>query len=392
LPDIQTDLPGTAKKYTQRGRRLVFFTGGTALREVSRELARHTEDSAHLVTTFDSGGSSAALRRAFAMPAVGDIRNRLLALAHPSIPEGVLDFCSARLPEDAPQDELRRELLGCGDEAHPVWRTMSLDFAGPLRDLLRCFLERMPRDFDPRRAAYGNLALAGGYLRYKRDFGPVLAVFSRLLRLRGVVEPIVKESLHLAAQLDNDEVVSGQHYFRSLTRPVRRVFLSVHEPWKSSAPSVPEAPPVSCRPPLAAPAAALLESPRAVIYPMGSFYSSLLATLLPRGVGSAIARADCPKIFIPNTGDDSESRGLSLVGQCRALLGYLGKDTERKGDFLRYVLVDSRNGRYHGLGPQTRKELAALGVELVDENMVCPDNPQRHDPQRTVDALLRLAA
>ena len=76
------------------GRRLIFFTGGTALREVSRELARHTPDTVHLLTTFDSGGSSAALRRAFAMPAVGDLRNRLLALADFSIPDCVLTFCS----------------------------------------------------------------------------------------------------------------------------------------------------------------------------------------------------------------------------------------------------------------------------------------------------------
>ena len=63
------------------GPRLVFFTGGTALRDLSRQLIHYTHNSVHLVTPFDSGGSSAALRRSFAMPAVGDIRNRLLALA-----------------------------------------------------------------------------------------------------------------------------------------------------------------------------------------------------------------------------------------------------------------------------------------------------------------------
>ena len=49
------------------GPRLVFFTGGTALRDLSRELIRYTHNSVHLVTPFDSGGSSATLRRAFAM-------------------------------------------------------------------------------------------------------------------------------------------------------------------------------------------------------------------------------------------------------------------------------------------------------------------------------------
>ena len=40
--------------------------------------------------------------------------------------------------------------------------------------------------FDPRLASLGNLILAGGYLHHKRNFGPVLAFFSRLLQVRGL--------------------------------------------------------------------------------------------------------------------------------------------------------------------------------------------------------------
>ena len=43
---------------------LVFFTGGTALRALSRHLAAHAVPAVHIVTTFDSGGSTAVLRRA----------------------------------------------------------------------------------------------------------------------------------------------------------------------------------------------------------------------------------------------------------------------------------------------------------------------------------------
>ena len=117
------------------GPRLTFFTGGTALRALSRELTRHTHKSVHLVTTFDSGGSSAALRQAFAMPAMGDIRNRLLALADSSVvPAAVLDFCAGRLPSRKefsaggegsatggkdPAHILRRQLVETGRAGHP---------------------------------------------------------------------------------------------------------------------------------------------------------------------------------------------------------------------------------------------------------------------------------
>ena len=42
------------------GSRILFFSGGTALAPVAAELSRHTRNAVHVITTFDSGGSSAA--------------------------------------------------------------------------------------------------------------------------------------------------------------------------------------------------------------------------------------------------------------------------------------------------------------------------------------------
>ncbi len=61
------------------GPKLLFFSGGTALNGLSQVLKRYTHNSIHLVTPFDSGGSSAVLREAFDMPAVGDLRSRMMA-------------------------------------------------------------------------------------------------------------------------------------------------------------------------------------------------------------------------------------------------------------------------------------------------------------------------
>lgn len=85
------------------GSRILFFSGGTALAPVAAELSRHTRNAVHVITTFDSGGSSAELRRAFDMPAVGDIRARIMALADRSLegnPETV-ELLGYRLPKDA---------------------------------------------------------------------------------------------------------------------------------------------------------------------------------------------------------------------------------------------------------------------------------------------------
>lgn len=394
--DAGTALP----EFPALGPRLVFFTGGTALRDLSRALTRYTRNSVHLVTPFDSGGSSAGLRRAFAMPAVGDMRNRLLALADSRVvPQSVLAFCASRLPAAESNDSLRQELLAMGAPEHPVWADMPEAFAAALRLHLGFFLERMPADFALRQACLGNLILAGGYLHHKRNFGPVLAFFSRLLQTRGVVLPIVSESLHLAAELEDGSRIVGQHRFKDLDRPVRRLFLTVHDPerleralsvGRGGAASEPQTP---CRPPLAAEAAAYLRSAGAICYPMGSFYTSVLANLLPQGVGRTVAAAVCPRIFIPNSGRDVELRGLSIAAQAAMLLRHLRQDAPDAPteSLLHRVLVDSRHGRYEGgLGPEVRRSLADMGLTLVERDMVREDDPQRHEPELTARALLGL--
>lgn len=367
------------------GPRLVFFTGGTALKGLSRSLTRYTHNSVHLVTPFDSGGSSAALREAFALPAVGDIRNRLAALADTSlVPQSVLDLWELRLPAEGDSEALRARLRAMGSAGHPCWRALPPVLADVMRVHLGYFLERMPDDFRPQKASMGNLLLAGGYLRFQRNFSPVLSLFSRVLQVRGVVLPIVNACLHLAAELADGSVLVGQHHFCRLTQPVRRLYLTVHEPGRSMTALTP------CRPLLSSTAATYLQSAGAICYPMGSFYTSVLANLLPDGVGRAVAAARCPKIYIPNSGKDTEAQGLTLTAQVDMLLGHLRQDAPRaaSGDLLHAVLLDSRNGRYPG-GIE-RQELERRGIEVVDRDMVCSGDPQRHDPERTALALLEL--
>lgn len=389
-------LPPADLSFPALGPRLVFFTGGTALRGLSRELTRYTHNSVHLVTPFDSGGSSAALRRAFAMPAVGDIRNRLLALADSStVPARVLELCAARLPaENADPDCLRQELREMGSAAHVIWRGIPSLFADALRLHLNFFLQRMPADFDPFSACLGNLALAGGYLHHKRMFAPVLAFFSRLLQARGIILPIVNESLHLAAELEDGSAVIGQHYFKTLRQPVRRLFLTVHEPDRVRSHVQGVAPDLTpCRPPLVPSAVTYLRSAGAICYPMGSFYTSVLANLLPQGVGRSVSSARCPKIFIPNSGLDAELHGLTVSGQAAMILRHLREDAPDAPaeSLLQYVLVDSRNGRYEGgLCREERVALSNLGVRLIEKLLVCENDPQMHIPELTAKALLEI--
>ncbi len=363
----------------------VFFTGGTALRELSRTFARSGADTVHLVTTFDSGGSTARLRAAFAMPAVGDLRNRLVALADTSrCGEEILRCLETRLPAEGDPEDLRLAVRAMADPDHPVWRGVSPLPARTLQDCLQAFLRNMPAAFDARQACLGNLCMAGKYLLEHRSLSGAMALFARLLHIRGQILPIVEESLHLAAELADGSLLTGQHLFKNLPSPVRRLFLTVHEPGRGSGRPEP------CRPRAAAPALARLRSAGLVCYPMGSFFSSVLANLLADGVGKAVAGLDCPKVFIPNTGTDSELLGLSLRDQVRCLLSVLGQDAPDAGpsDFLTHVLLDRRSGRYPGDPDELARELKPLGIRVADENLVLPDG-RRHDPEATAAWLLR---
>ncbi|MFP3427373.1 2-phospho-L-lactate transferase CofD family protein, partial [Pseudoalteromonas sp. SIMBA_162] len=44
----------------------------------------------------------------------------------------------------------------------------------------------------------------------------------------------------------------------------------------------------------------LIESAELICFPPGSFSSSVLANLLPKGVGRAVLANPCPKVYIPN--------------------------------------------------------------------------------------------
>lgn len=371
--------------------RLLFFTGGTALRDLSVELAASAIDSIHLVTTFDSGGSTATLRAAFAIPAVGDLRNRLLALADPHrVPSDVLKFCEHRLTTSS-REEALRELAGIAEGN--FWVELPPEFSSALRACLRYFLKRLSPAFDARGACLGNLFLAGSYLEHKRDFGPALALFSGLLRTGGTVLPIVNASLNLAARLENGEFIVGQHHLnKDLPAPIREIFLTVHE--TESALRADTAP-IRCHPEVSPLAREYIGNCDAICYPMGSFYSSVLSNLLPKGVGRAIAQSQAKKIFIPNSGRDPETRDLPLVEQARRILRILRADAPdaQNSDFLRLILVDREHGAYPGdIDRFVERDLTELGIRLVDRPIVNPENPQKHLPAATLHAIMEIVA
>jgi len=168
------------EKAPELGPEILFFSGGSALAGLSRALIDYTYNSIHIVTPFDSGGSSAELRKAFDMLAVGDLRNRLMALADQSVQgnPAVYKLFSHRLPRGMEEQELIDLLDSMIDGFHPLVSSITDPMRKIIRNHLGYFRQEAPDGFDLRGASVGNLILTGGYINNDRHIDPVIFLFS----------------------------------------------------------------------------------------------------------------------------------------------------------------------------------------------------------------------
>lgn len=369
------------------GPRILFFTGGTALTETSRALAGYTHNSIHLVTPFDSGGSSAVLRRHFDMPAVGDLRNRLMALADRTrhgFPE-IYDLFAHRLPKSAPPAQLRNELVTLAHGSHPLIAKVSVPLRDTVRHHLQIFQQAAGPQFDLRGACIGNLFLTAGYLESGRNLDPIVGIFSNLVQARGQARLLLDSNLQLRALLEDGRDVIGQHLITGKeTTPLSSAIaeLSLVDQALGNAP---------VRPPIREEIRDCIGGADLICYPIGSFYSSLVANLLPAGVGTAISRTPCPKVFVPNTLPDPEATGLTLADQVRTLLRHLRADAPNAiaiEDVLDVVLLDPCAAYPDSENPE--RELASLGLRIIKTPLTVPETGSI-DPLLLSQALISLA-
>jgi 2-phospho-L-lactate transferase/gluconeogenesis factor (CofD/UPF0052 family) len=129
-----------------------------------------------------------------------------------------------------------------------------------------------------------------------------------------------------------------------------------------------------------------------ICFPTGSFYSSVLANLLPRGVGRAIADARCPKIYIPNMGEDPEQLGMTLGDSVQRILEAVRADAGEEtpvDQIVNLVAIDSNAGTYQM--PLDTSRVKEFGVELMDLDLVQSSRWPLIDASALAESLLSLA-
>jgi CofD-related protein of GAK system len=250
---------------------------------------------------------------------------------------------------------------------------------------LGTFLDHMPPSFDLRGASVGNLVLAGGYLNHDRDIRSVIFSFSRLVEVRGTVRPIVTDDLQLAAKLDDGTTILGQHLItgknaKPLTCRIADLYLvrDLQEGRRADVHIDTET-------------RALITNADLIVFPMGSLYTSVIANLLPHGVGRAIADARCRKIYVPSTGTDPEQIGLTMADAVERIIRFARRDAGTHvplHSLLDSVLVDTAGDAY--VVRLDLDRITSWGINVLGAAMVSADERRRLAPDVLAEILVSL--
>ncbi|MBI2764016.1 MAG: YvcK family protein [Chloroflexi bacterium] len=325
------------KRLLARGPRIVAIGGGTGLSALLRGLKEHTGNITAIVTVADDGGSSGALRDELGIPAVGDIRNCIAALA------------------DA--EPLMRDFLGY---RFPGGRTA----------------DGSPVDTQPGGLgghAIGNLLIAALTAVEDGDFEAAVRRMNRVLAVRGQVLPVSPTPITLHARTRNGIVVSGQsHVMR--TSGIERV-------WITPADVLPSADAL----------AAIADADIVVLGP-GSLFTSLLPVLLVPEIRDALARTNALRMYVCNVATQvGETAGYDLADHLEALIGHTAPgvvDVVLAND--RFDARVPREWTAESVRLRWPPDISPVPT-LVTDDVVDAVNAHHHDPVRLAAAVLRVA-
>lgn len=246
------------------GGRLVAIGGGGGVSQLLLGASPYFAQRSAVIAVTDTGRSTGTARAIGDIPAPGDLRNTLAALA-------------------AEPDGLWARLLQHRLHAPEV---PSLDGM-----------------------AFGNLLIAA-LAQLDGDFSAAVGQVSRMLACRAEVLPVATISAQLCAELADGRIVERELAVRELDKPpIKRVFLS--PPAAAASPAV---------------LTAIAQADLVALGP-GSFYTSLLATLCFDGVVAALRQTPATIVFICNsTTQPGQTDAMGVYDHVWRLVELLGPE------------------------------------------------------------------
>ncbi|KAK8106131.1 hypothetical protein PG999_009490 [Apiospora kogelbergensis] len=428
-----------------KGKGVVIFGGGTAtnsLVDIFNDLRESRACTlSYVIPISDNGGSSSELIRVFGGPGIGDIRSRLVRLI-PAGPEGNADLAATkalfnyRLSSEP--NAARSEWLDIVEGRHAIWT----DVSSEKKELIRPFFNHVNMEIVKRarpsstfnfgRAAVGNLFLTGARI-FLGSLESAIYLLSQICAIppQTLVLPAINTSFthHISAGLADKTVITGQNAISHPSAPtslpdnalltaanqqaeetddhdliedanlpgslptLRKQYIEFSKSGEEDLPARIERVwyinPYGheIRPRANPKVLDAVAGAGAVIYSIGSLYTSLVPSLILRGVGAAVAARPrgVVKVLILNSSLDREtgpsSNPFSAVGFVRAIVRALQESQEAgdvrqerggeeggnsmRADEVRKYVTHLIHLDGEGTPKVDRDELASLGVEPV---------------------------
>lgn len=355
----------------QIGPNVTIISGGSGGSSLAKSLKSYTHNSNHIITMFDDGGSSKVIRDAFDMPPPGDLRNRILSLADETEQDKleIIELLAHRLSiSEYETGSLQKELNSFIDGTNPKIKNIDSSFASIISFYLSQVNQNMPRNFDLRKASIGNLAITGCYLLHGRNFENAIILFSSLLKVRGKVIPVTLGNYYLGAELINGTIINKQ---ANITTQDGRYLSSIKKLFfQKKIKNCYFETEVSTNPR----AISSFSDVDVIVYSMGSFFTSVIPCLMTTGLATSLRKSAAPKIFIANSIEDDETKGLRVSDLLSILHNTLCKNDSNSypiTDYVQYV-VSNDHGFHkdyrgiHGYIPIDRENIEELGIKVLD--------------------------
>jgi uncharacterized cofD-like protein len=311
--------------------RIVSIGGGTGLSALLHGLKHATTpvDITAVVTVTDDGGSSGRLRRDFDVLPPGDIRNCLVALSE--------------------------------DEAL----------------LSRLFQYRFQAGTGLKGHSFGNLFLTA-LAHITGDFALAVKQSSEVLKIRGHIFPSTSSNVELEAVLEDGSLVYGETKISRSRRHISTIRLR----------------PRGCKP-LPETLDAIAAADLITLGP-GSLFTSVIPNLLVQGIPEAIRASRATKAYLVNLmWQPGETTRFRASDHLRAIHQHAG------GKLIDVAVVNSAAIRPAARRRYAREQaepvendlanIRAMGVQVVQAELVQQSEVVRHDPRKAAIVAMRLA-
>jgi uncharacterized cofD-like protein len=315
---------------------IVAIGGGTGLssllRGLKKEVGGRIKDLSAIVTVADSGGSTGRLRKAYHLPAPGDIRNCITALSE---------------SEEVMQQLFQYRFKGEELEGH----------------------------------AFGNLFLVA-LSDITGSFMTAIKIASQILRTKGDIIPATLDNIHLCAEFSDGKIVVGEeeitNYGKEKKARIKKIWV---EPENTITPIE---------------AIGRIESADMIVFGPGSLYTSVIPNLLIKDIRQAVERSNALKVFVVNAmTQPGETDGFTAYDHLATFLEHSGiKKVDTvivntkmpSNSILKRYLEEGQEPVIPDIAKIAKEGFNVFAEDLIGDK----EDFVRHDPDRLADLLMRV--